>query len=153
MTFEIIKKIITILSTGTNLGAFIVTTLCTNYKSEKFIEYTDLSKFFLNLYIFLLLLLMLLHSINPNIIFPYIKKNIKIITSGQGKIYLSSAIILMYFSTESMPQKLFGMIAFVSTLGLLLSELAFNCEVLKQNPLQQNPQSPAQNSNLEGNNI
>jgi len=41
----------------------------------------------------------------------------------------------MYFSTESMPQKLFGMISFVSVLGLFLAVLLLNCETLKQKPL------------------
>ena len=41
----------------------------------------------------------------------------------------------MYFSTESLTQKLFGMISFVSTLGLFLSDLILNCDTLNQKPL------------------
>ena len=41
----------------------------------------------------------------------------------------------MYFSTESMPQKLFGMISFVSVFGLYLADLILNCNILKQRPL------------------
>ena len=135
MNFVLIKKIITILSTGTFLVTFIVTTLCTNTKSPNFIEYTDLSKFFLNLYIFILLLLCFGHSIYPSIICNIFTDRLGIITTDRGKTVILTSILVMYFSTESMPQKLFGMISFVSTLGLFLSDLILNCETLKQKPL------------------
>ena len=135
LTYELIKKIISILSLSTSLGAFLVTTLCTNTKSPTFIEYTDLSKFFLNLYILILLILMLFHSIYPKMVCSIFTNRLGIITSSKGKITILVFIMIMYFSTESLPQKLFGMISFVSTLAFFLSELFLNCETLKQKPL------------------
>ena len=135
ITFELIKQIISIISTSTCLGTFIITTLLTNTKSPEFIEYTDLSKFFLNLYIFILLLLCFGHSIYPSIICNIFTDRLGIITTDRGKTVILTSILVMYFSTESMPQKLFGMISFVSTLGLFLSDLILNCETLKQKPL------------------
>ena len=135
LTFELIKKIVRILTTLVCLGSFIVTTLCTKTKSPNFIEYTDLSKFFLNLYILILLLLCFLDSIYPRLVCKIFSDRIGIITTDKGKIFLLSAIMTMYFSTESMPQKLFGMISFVSVLGLFLAVLLLNCETLKQKPL------------------
>ena len=135
ITFELIKQIISIISTLTCLGTFIITTLLTNTKSPEFIEYTDLSKFFLNLYIFILLLLCFGHSIYPLIICNIFTDRLGIITTDRGKTVILTSILVMYFSTESMPQKLFGMISFVSTLGLFLSDLILNCETLKQKPL------------------
>ena len=135
ITFELIKQIISILSTATMFVSFIVTTLCTNKKSPKFIEYTDLSKSFLNIYIGLLLLLMLCHSINPKMVCTIFTDRIGIIASDRGKITLSILIIIMYFSTESMPQKLFGMISFVCVFALILFDFFLNCDTLKQKPL------------------
>ena len=135
ITFELIKKITTSLATAVSLISFIVTTLCTNTRSQKYIEYTDLSKFFLNFYIFLLLLLCFCHSVYPKIVCKIFTEKIGIITSDRGKIIILSAIIIMYFSTESMPQKLFGMISFVAVFGLFLADLLLNCETLKQKPL------------------
>ena len=136
ITFELIKQIVAIISTLVCLGAFIVTTLCTKTKNPNFIEYTDLSKFLLNLYILILLLLCFLHSISPSLVCKMFTDRIGIITTDRGKIFLLTAIMTMYFSTESMPQKLFGMISFVSVLGLFLADLLLNCETLKQKPLQ-----------------
>ena len=135
ITFELIKQIISILSTSTCLGTFIITTLLTNSKSPNFIEYTDLSKFFLNLYIFILLLLCFFHSIYPPMVCKIFIDRLGIITTDRGKIVILTSILVMYFSTESLTQKLFGMISFVSTLGLFLSVLIFNCDTLKQKPL------------------
>ena len=135
ITFELIKQIISIISTSTCLGTFIITTLLTNTKSPEFIEYTDLSKFFLNLYIFILLLLCFGHSIYPSIICNIFTDRLGIITTDRGKTVILTSILVMHFSTESMPQKVFGMISFVSTLGLFLSDLILNCETLKQKPL------------------
>ena len=135
ITFALIKKIVTILSTATSFFSFIVTNLYTNIKSPNYIEYTDLSKFFLNLYIGLLLFLIFIHSIYPKIVCTIFTDRIGIITSNRGKMVLMTTIIIMYFSTDSLPQQLFGMISFVCVLALLLAESFLNCEILEQKPL------------------
>ena len=135
MNFELIKQIITSISTGTCLVTFIVTTLSTNTKSPNFIEYTDLSKFFLNFYIFILLLICFCHAVYPKLVCSLIANRLGIIITDRGKIVLIASIIIMYFSTESMPQKLFGMISFVAVFGLYLADLLLNCDTLKQKPL------------------
>ena len=135
ITFELIKQIISILSTATMLVSFIVTTLCTKEKSPKYIEYTDLSKSFLNFYLGLLLLLLLCHSINPKMVCAIFTDRIGIIASDRGKMILLTLIMTMYFSTDSMPQKLFGMISFFCAFALFLSNFFLNCDTLKQKPL------------------
>ena len=67
-----------------------------------------------------------------------INEGLSIITTIKGKIILSLAIDIMYYSTESLPQKLFGMISFVSILALILGDLVLNCQILKQQPLEEN---------------
>ena len=135
ITFAIIKKIVTILSTAISFFSFRVTNLCINIKSPNYIEYTDLSKFFLNLYIGLLLFLIFIHSIYPKIVCTIFTDRIGIIISNRGKMVLMTTIIIMYFSTDSLPQQLFGMISFVCVLALLLAESFLNCEILEQKPL------------------
>ena len=138
INYDIILRIIAILSTGTAFFSFIVTTLVTNTKSPNFIEYTDLSKFFLNFYIFLILLLCFFDSLYPKIICSTITKSFSIISSYKGKIVVCGAIDIMYYSTDSLPQKLFGMISFVATLALFLGVLVFNCKILKQQAVEEN---------------
>ena len=89
INYELILRIVSILSIGTCFVTFLVTTLITNTKSPNYIEYTSISKFFLNLYIFLILLLCLIHSINPSLKLPMITEGFGIITTIKGKIILS----------------------------------------------------------------
>ena len=52
----------------------------------------------------------------------------------------------MYYSTDSLPQKLFGMISFVSVLALLLGYLVLNCEILKQKAVEENSENNNNNN-------
>lgn len=145
--FPLILRIISILSTGAIFFSFIITNLCTNVKSPNFIEYTSLSKFFINFYIFVILLLCLLHSIYPQIICQILISGFGIISTTKGKIIIICIIDVMYFSTENLPKKLFGMITFVSNLALLLGNLIFNCEILNQKAEEENNEV-SQNKNI-----
>ena len=132
-TFKLIKQIITILSTGIILLTFIITILATNSKSPNYIEYTELSKFLLNLYTLIILSLIFAHSVYPQIICSILSKRFAIIISEKGKIIILSSIFIMYFGTGSLPQKLFGMIGFIGTFSLFLSSLFTNCGSFKKN--------------------
>ena len=148
INYDFILNIISILSTGTTFFSFIVTTLLVDTKSPDYIEYTSLSKFFLNLYIFLILLLCFIDSIYPKIICDIVKENFSIFTNVKGKIIITIAIDIMYYCTDNLPPKLFGMITFVSALALFLGNLVFNCEILKQQPMEEDNT----NKTLESNN-
>ena len=132
LTLNLIKKGISIISTGAILLTFLISILSTNAKSPNFIEYTDLSKFFLNIYTLFLLVLIFGHSIYPGIICSIFSKRFAIILSEKGKIILLSCILIMYFGTGSMPQKLFGFISFIGTFSLFLSYFFLNHKVDKQ---------------------
>ena len=132
-SFDLIKKSITIICTGIILFTFIITTLSTNKNSPNYIEYTDLSKFFLNLLIFFLLTLIFSHSLNPKIVCSIFIKRFGFISTQKGKLILLSAISIMYFGTGSLPQKIFGLISFLTTFSLFLSEYFFNCKMQKKN--------------------
>ena len=131
LTSESIKKIISILATGIILLNFIITIFTTDKNSSNYLEYTDLSKFFINLYTLILLILIFCHTIYPKIICSIFSKGISIIVTEKGKIILLSAIFIMYFGTGNKPQKIFGMISFICTFGLFLSNLY--CRNLKNN--------------------
>ena len=132
LTLNLIKKGISIMSTGAILLTFLISILSTNTKSPNFIEYTDLSKFFLNLYMFIILALIFCHTIYPKIICSIFTKRFAIITTEKGKLILLSAILIMYFGTGSTPQKVFGIIAFLATFGLFISKY---CNSFKKNTL------------------
>ena len=145
--FPFILRIISIISIGTSFISFIVITLCTNVKSPNFIEYTSVSKFFLNLYILILLLLSLIHSIYPKIVCQMMTSGLSITTTYRGKIILLCVVDVMYLSTDNLPQKLFGMITFVCALALLLGNLVFNCEILNQKAEDNNKTTTSNNNN------
>ena len=147
INYDLILRIISILSIGTSFFSFIVTTLITKTKSPNFIEYTDLSKFFLNFYIFLILLLCFLDSLNPNLICTTVVHSFGIIKTIKGKIILTGTIDVMYYSTDSLPQKLFGMISFVCVLALFLGDLVLNCEILKQKAVEEYSENNNNNIN------
>ena len=149
-SIDLIKKSITIICSGIILLTFILTTLSTNKKSPNFIEYTDLSKFFLNLIIFFLLTLIFIHSINPKIVCSIFIKRFGFISTQKGKLILLSAISIMYFGTGSLPQKIFGLISFLSTVSLFLSEYFFNCKMPKKNSFVE--EKTIKNVYKEGNN-
>ena len=128
LSFKLIKQLISILATGIILLTFIITILTTNTKSPNYIEYTELSKFLLNLYTLIILSLIFGHSVYPQMICSIISKKFAIILSEKGKIIILSSIFIMYFGTGSLPQKLFGMIAFIGTFSLFISNLFIKCK-------------------------
>ncbi len=133
ITFEFLKKTMSILLTGIILFTFIIMIFTTNNKSPNYIEYTDLSKFFLNLYTIVLLVLIFTHTIYPKIICSTIAKSIPIILSEKGKLILLAFIFIMYFGTGSKPQKIFGLIGCLCTFGLFICYLCLNCKNIKKN--------------------
>ena len=135
LTIEFIKKIISITSLSIILLSFIISVLITNPKNSNYIEFTDLSKFFLNLYIFILLSLLLTHIIYPQIICSFIKENFGIILNDNGRLIILSSIFILYFGTGNMPQKIFGMISFVATFGLFLCKIILKNKAHNKNEL------------------
>ena len=132
---DLIKKVISILCIGTILLVFLISIITTNKNSPNFIEYTNLSKFLLNLYTLFVLILILAHKVYPKIICSIFTKRFNIISSEKGKIILLSSIFIMYFGTGNKPQKIFGMIAFLCTFILFLSNLFLPCKFFRKNEL------------------
>ena len=129
-TFGLIKLIYFILSGLTNLITFIVVILCTNSNSNNFIEYTTLSKFFINLYTLVILILLLIHTIYPKIFYNFIAKNMNIMSSNKSKIAVYLILSSMYWSTDNIPYFLYAAISFVSTFGMMIFEIIFDCAII-----------------------
>lgn len=128
--FSPIKRKIQILLFSLNLICFIIIILFTNNKKD-YIEYTSLSKFFSNLYIIAILLILLIHSISPNLIFPLILENISIITNDNGKIVINLLIGILYWSSNNNAHVIFGIFNFVSSLALFICEFIFHFKIIK----------------------
>ena len=75
ISFELIKQIISILCTFSILGAFIVTELYVKTKGPTFIEYTNLFKFLLNLYILLFYYYVFSILYTQKVFVKYLQKN------------------------------------------------------------------------------
>lgn len=133
ITFDLIRKVYLILASLTNLVTFIVVILCTSPSYKYFIEYTTLSRFFINLYTLMLLLILFLHTIYPKVLCGIIVKNMSFLSYNKGKIAIHFILSTMYWSTDHIPHFLFAAISFVSTLGMLIFEIIFDCNILGEN--------------------
>ena len=127
----LIKGKIQILVFSLNLITFIIITIITNNKKEKYIEYTSLSKFISNLYIFTSLLIILIHSVFPKFICSFISENLSIFTNDIGKLIINLSIGILYYSSNNTAHLVFAIINFVSSFALFLSEFIFQCTILK----------------------
>lgn len=132
LTFSLIKKVLQTLALLTELISYIVTISIRKPKSPHFIEYTHLCRGIIDLYILLILLLFLVHTMNPKLICNFLSKKIGFITSDKCKILISFLIAVSFFSANNKPQLVFGMIIFVSSLALYVIEFIFNCDTFKQ---------------------
>ena len=129
--FSTTKKKIQILVFTLNLITFIIIISTTNNKKDNYIEYTNLSKYCSNLYIIVLFLILLIHSINQNLICSFISNNLSILTNDIGKIIINLLIGILFWSSNNNSHVIFGIINFVSSLALFLCELIFRCKIFK----------------------
>ena len=129
--FYFIKKIIQTLVFALNLISFTIMILLIDYKKNNYRKYTNLSKFFLNFYIFSILFILLLHSIYPKILCSAFTYNFPIITKDIGKMIINLSIGILYWSSNNNPHVIFVIINFVSSFALFLCEFIFQCKILR----------------------
>lgn len=141
ITFQQFKRFFEIAAFGLNLFVFIISIICTKKDNENFIEYTDLSKFFISLYVFLMILLILLHEIKPSIICSIFSKNIGVITSSRGKIIITFLIAGIYWTPDFTPQLAYSLIVFASTIFLLAIQVYFEYSEYKEKNKTASPQN------------
>ena len=143
---ELKKRKIQIFVISLNLISFIILSLYSENSNQHYFEYTDLPKSCTNIYIILLLLIVLLHSIFPKFMCNLIAHNLAIITDSKGKIIIIISIGIQFVSSNNYPHILYAAINFISSLVLIACEFIINCKI--QIPMNQNVQEK-NNSNKQ----
>ena len=115
-----------------NLICFLMIPFRVNTKDVNYVEYTSLSKSVSNCYIIIILLIMLIHSIFPKIMFFGIRENLSILISDRGKLILIISIGALFWATNNKIQTFFTVINFLSFFAMLLCEFIFDCKILKK---------------------
>ena len=155
---ELKKRKIQIFTISLNLLSFIILSLYLENKNLNYCEYTALPKSCSNIYIIMILLLLLLHSIFPSLICKLITENLAIITNNKGKIIILLSIGIQFVTSNNYPHILYATINFVSSFILILCEFMFNCNI--GNKMNQNghvnknndKQMPNQENDISNNN-
>ena len=120
-----IKKFLHIGFFSLDIFVFLIVLFTTNSSSEKYKEYTAVSKFFLDLYILAIYAVLLLVTILPGLIYFKIKKYILFIFTDKGKVIISFAISLIYWFAKNKPQFVLGIILTITSIILLIYEFIF----------------------------
>ena len=105
--------------------------LSTEISNNNLKEYTDVSHFFLNIYIIIIFILFLGHSLYPRFKPTIIKKYFNFILTNKGKIIIIFLISLIYRYSESLPHYILGLFLFVSSFILFIFEIIFNIEAVR----------------------
>ena len=120
-----IKKFLQIVVFSIDIFVFLIVLFSTNSSSEKYKEYTAVSKFFLDLYIMAIYALLILVTILPGLIYSRIKKYILFIFTDKGKVIISFALSLIYWFAKNKPQFILGIILTITSILLLIYEFIF----------------------------
>ena len=120
-----IKKFLQIGLFAIDLTIFLLVIFSTNSKSKTYKEYTGSSKFFLDIYITAIYLVLILVIIYPKLLYYKIKKYILIIFTDKGKVIISFLISLVYWFARNKPQFVLGIILTISSILLLIYEFIF----------------------------
>ena len=121
-----IKKFLQIGIFSIDLLVFLLVLFSTNSSSEKYKEYTDSSKFFLDLYIIGIYVILILVTIYPRLIFYRIKRYILFVFTDKGKVIISFCLSLIYWFAKNKPQFVLGFILTITSIVLLIYEFIFH---------------------------
>ena len=125
LNYPKIKKFLQIGVFAIDLVIFILVIFSTNSKSKNYKEYTGSSKFFLDIYIIVIYLVLILVTVYPKLLYYRIKKYILIIFTDKGKVIISFLISLIYWFARNKPQFVLGIILTISSILLLIYEFIF----------------------------
>ena len=120
-----LKKFLQIGLFSIDIFVFLIVLFSTNSSSEKYKEYTAVSKFFLDLYILVIYAVLLLVTILPRLIYSRIKKHILFIFTDKGKVIISFALSLIYWFAKNKPQFILGIILTITSILLFIYEFIF----------------------------
>ena len=126
LDYPTIKKFLQIGIFSIDLLVFLLVLFSTNSSSEKYKEYTDSSKFFLDLYIIGIYVILILVTIYPRLIFYRIKRYILFVFTDKGKVIISFCLSLIYWFAKNKPQFVLGFILTITSIVLLIYEFIFH---------------------------
>ena len=121
-----IKKFLQIGIFSIDLLVFLLVIFTTNSSSEKYKEYTDSAKFFLDIYIIGIYAILILITIYPRLIYYRVKRHILFIFTDKGKVIISFGISLIYWFAKNKPQFVLGFILTITSIVLLIYEFIFH---------------------------
>ena len=130
INYERIKSLVYKIILSFDLIIFIIIILSTEIKPNKYLEYTGLSHFFLNIYIIITFISLLGHSLYPRFKPTIIDKYFHIILTNKGTIIIIFLISLIYRFSKSVPHFILGILLFISSLILSIFEFIFYFETL-----------------------
>ena len=122
-----IKKFLQIGIFSIDIVVFLLVLFSTNSSSKNYKEYTDTSKFFLDVYILAIYAILILVTVMPGLIYYRVKKYIIFIFTDKGKVIISFAISLIYWFARNKPQFVLGFILTLTSIVLLIYEFIFHC--------------------------
>ena len=128
--FYLIKRYIQIIVLLLNLISFIIINIIHSRKKSYYSEYTTLPKISSNIFIIILLLIMLSHTIYPKMMCGFLADNFNLLMNDRGKIIVNISIGILYWSCDDTPILVFTCINFVSSFALFLCEFIFQCNIL-----------------------
>jgi hypothetical protein len=120
-----IKKYFQIVVFSFNLLIFLIVLFCTNSNNKNYKEYTDVSKFFLCLYILLIYGFLIMITIYPGMLYFLLKKHFLFVFTDKGKLIISYLICLIFWFARNKPQLSFAILSTISTTFLLIYEFIF----------------------------
>ena len=145
-TFDSVKYFLENLCLTVSLISFVFFFSITNEKDENYIEYTSLFKIPLNLFIFLVLIILLFNSIFPKTKLKLITKNFKIIESPKVKTLILILLALIFVSANNIPQLLQGIFFFLCGLSMFIIQIIFDCSILNKNKNKKDKLNISQNN-------
>ena len=112
-----------------DLFYFLCLVLFLNTKAENYKSFTCVSKFFLNIYVLGLLILIIIHNIAPGILCKMFTNNFKALTTIIGKVIITSVIALIYIGSSNTSECFFGILIIISNVAILALNFMTNKNV------------------------
>ena len=131
--FYEIKRYIQISFFLINFISFIVITIIYHARKSIYSEYTSLPKISSNIFITIIFLIIICHTIYPKTICSFISNNLHFLMTDRGKLIANLLIGILFWSCDDIPILVFECINFVSSFGLFLCEFIFQCNILYNN--------------------
>ena len=131
--FYLIKHYFQLIVFLLNPITFIIISIIYNKNKNYYEEYSSLPKISSSIFIMIIFLINLSHTLCPKMICSFLSDNLHFLMTDRGKMVANISIGIMYWSCDDIPLLVFSIINFVSSFGLFLAEFVFQCNILYNN--------------------